>query len=201
MGEPSNIDRQSGRVILIEVFQVNCPGCFLYGFPEVISLYTQLKEKGLVVWGLATAFEDFEFNSLKNLRRLLGKGETVGKTKDRLLIENQLVEGRLSYQIPFPVAFDNIIPNNDRCSQMMAQKLINRDFPNFDQFPEFQRKMILEQVIVYLKNKSYIALTFDRYNLLGTPSTLLIDKKGVLRRKWFGSGHNIKSEIETLLKE
>ena len=27
-GEPTNLDQLIGRVVLIEVFQVNCPGCF-----------------------------------------------------------------------------------------------------------------------------------------------------------------------------
>ena len=29
-GMPTNIDKEIGNVILIEVFQVNCPGCFLW---------------------------------------------------------------------------------------------------------------------------------------------------------------------------
>ncbi|MDD1641142.1 MAG: TlpA family protein disulfide reductase, partial [Methylococcaceae bacterium] len=32
-GEPVNFDQLSGRVVLVEVFQVNCPGCFLYALP------------------------------------------------------------------------------------------------------------------------------------------------------------------------
>ena len=33
-GDPSNIDQERGKVILIEVIQVNCPGCFISGLPE-----------------------------------------------------------------------------------------------------------------------------------------------------------------------
>ena len=36
-GLPTNIDKEKENVVLIEVFQVNCPGCFLYGIPESID--------------------------------------------------------------------------------------------------------------------------------------------------------------------
>ena len=38
-GEPSNISAQKGRIVVIKVFQVNCPGCFSVGFPEIIKSY------------------------------------------------------------------------------------------------------------------------------------------------------------------
>jgi hypothetical protein len=42
-GKPTNIDQEKGNVVLVEVFQVNCPGCFLYGIPEAIDLFRTLK--------------------------------------------------------------------------------------------------------------------------------------------------------------
>ena len=56
---------------LLFVFQVNCPGCFLYGFPLVNSLYWKYHDSGLNVLGLSTAFEDFEFNTAENTELLL----------------------------------------------------------------------------------------------------------------------------------
>ena len=38
-GDPVNIDQLIGRVILVEVFQVNCPGCFLNALPLASRLY------------------------------------------------------------------------------------------------------------------------------------------------------------------
>jgi glutathione peroxidase-family protein len=55
-GEPSSIAQEKGKVVLIEVFQVNCPGCFMHGFSEVIEIYNKYQGQPLVVWGLATAF-------------------------------------------------------------------------------------------------------------------------------------------------
>ena len=52
------------------VFQVNCPGCFLYGIPTVNQLYLEFgSQVGFL--GLSTAFEDFEFNSRENTVKLL----------------------------------------------------------------------------------------------------------------------------------
>ena len=63
-----------GNIIVIEVFQVNCPGCFLYGLPQAISIYKNIKIKKLRVFGIATAFEDYDKNNLENLKLLLYRG-------------------------------------------------------------------------------------------------------------------------------
>ena len=48
------------------VFQVNCPGCFIYGFPVMNNLYGKFKDKiGFI--GISTAFEDFESVSYTHL--------------------------------------------------------------------------------------------------------------------------------------
>ena len=70
-GKPTNIDEKRGNVVLVEVFQVNCPGCFLYSMPEAIDIYRKYRDKGLTVLGLATAFEDFDKNNLENLQKLV----------------------------------------------------------------------------------------------------------------------------------
>lgn len=68
-GRPTNIDKESGNVILVEVFQVNCPGCFIRGMPQAIDMYKKYHDSGLRVLGLATAFEDFDKKTLENLKR------------------------------------------------------------------------------------------------------------------------------------
>ena len=37
-GPQTNISNELGRPILIKVFQVNCPGCFTHGIPEVLEV-------------------------------------------------------------------------------------------------------------------------------------------------------------------
>src|SRR2546422_5164465 len=98
-GKPTNIDEEKGNVILIEVFQVNCPGCFLYGIPEAITIYKKYKNDGVKVLGLATAFEDFDKNTLDNLKLLIYDGEIIGETRNALRQYDMLVEGnKLPYK-------------------------------------------------------------------------------------------------------
>jgi hypothetical protein len=200
LGGPStNISNELGRPILIKVFQVNCPGCFTHGIPEVLEVIQKFIDSPLLVWGLATAFEDFHLNTFENLQRLVDTGEVVGETLEVLIANGLLNNNCLDYSIPFPVAWDKVIPHHSNDYLLDSQKFIKKDFPQFDTFPIKNQKLILTQVVNYLKNQKFKAKTFDAYELKGTPSTLLIDKKGILRGKWFGSGYGLEQEVENLL--
>jgi glutathione peroxidase-family protein len=109
-GKPTNIEEERGNVVLIEVFQVNCPGCFLYGIPEAIEIYRKYRDSGVTVLGLATAFEDFDKNNLENLQKLVNRGEVIGETYRAFSSSGQLSGGnKLPYKIPFPVATDLLV--------------------------------------------------------------------------------------------
>src|ERR671921_6936 len=83
-GKPTNIDKEINNVILVEVFQVNCPGCFIYGIPDAIEIYRKYNKRNVTVLGIATAFEDFDKNTLENLKLLLFTGEVIGETRNAL---------------------------------------------------------------------------------------------------------------------
>ena len=200
-GEPSNISQEKGINIVIEVFQVNCPGCFITGFPEFLETYRKFNKEPIIFWGLATAFEDFQWNNLENLKKLIYQGEVIGDTLHSLSNQGMLKGNYLSYKIPFPVAWDKISLADPLKAKDNAKKMIDRDFPNFSQLPESTQKKINDQVMAYYKDKKYTAETFENYQLRGTPSTILIDKSGILRGKWFGSGFGLETEIENLLNE
>jgi hypothetical protein len=200
-GEPSTIAQQKGKVILIKVFQVNCPGCFIHGFPEIIEVYNKFQEQSLMVWGLATAFEDFDKNNLENLKTLLRAGEVIGETLEAMNRSALLNANRLEYPISFPVAWDKLIKNKEDISQENIQRIIQRDIGDFKSLPEKTREMITQQVKTYLKSKTYSAQTFEAYELRGTPSTILIDKKGILRHSLFGSGQGLEEKVKLLLIE
>jgi len=200
-GEPSNISQEKGKIIVVKVFQVNCPGCFSAGFPETLGAYQKFMDAPVIFWGLATAFEDYQLNNLENLKKLVSEGEVVGETLYTLASQGMLEDNRLSYKIPFPVMWDKIAPANSENAAVDAEKMIERDFPEFSKLPESNQIKIKEQVMIYYKNKKFTAATFENYQLRGTPSTLLIDGKGVLRGKWFGSGFGLEKEIENLLAE
>ncbi len=200
-GMDTNLDKEGDNVKLVEVFQVNCPGCFFYGIPEAINIYNKYKSEGLSVLGLATAFEDYDKNTLENLELLLTTGEVIGDTKQGLSQYNQLDSGKLQYKIPYPVAMDSLLKNNEEPSQEKMNGFINNQIPNFDSQPQEYNDQIYERVKEYLKSKEFSAETFEMFSLQGTPSTILVDRKGILRDVSFGQNSNLESMVKTLIGE
>ncbi|MDE1726587.1 MAG: TlpA family protein disulfide reductase [Thaumarchaeota archaeon] len=201
-GLPTNIDKEKDNVVFVEVFQVNCPGCFLYGIPQAIDIYNKYRKDGVTVLGIATAFEDFDKNTVENLELLLTKGETIGETLKALGQYGQLADGKkLPYKIPFPVGMDLLKKDDAPISQEKINEVIETNVPGFDSYNEQQKTDIIERVKQYLKSKEYAAQTFEQYSLRGTPSSILIDKKGVLRDVAFGQNNFLEENIKKLLSE
>ena len=200
-GIPTNIDKEKDNVVLVEVFQVNCPGCFLYGIPEAIEMYNKYHKDGLTVLGVATAFEDFDKNTLENLELLLTTGETIGDTLNSLGQYGHLNGRKLLYKIPFPVAMDSLKKASENLSQEKIREVVDANIPNFDSYSQEQKDELIERVKQYLSSKEYSAETFEEYALRGTPSSILIDKKGTLRDVSFGQNGLLKSRIQSLLNE
>jgi thiol-disulfide isomerase/thioredoxin len=201
-GKPTNIDKEKGNVVLVEVFQVNCPGCFLHGIPEAIDIHKKYKDKGLTVLGMATAFEDFDKNNLQNLEKLVTTGEVVGETYRALAQYGQLRDGnKLPYKIPFPVVMDLLKKESDSLTESKIMDFIEANVPDFRSYSEKDRQVLIERVKQYMRSREYSAKTFERYALRGTPSSILVDRKGVLRSTLFGSNGVLEGAIEELLKE
>ena len=201
-GLPTNIDKEKDNVVLVEVFQVNCPGCFSYGIPQAIDMYQKYHKEGVTVLGVATAFEDFDKNTVENLELLLTKGEIIGETLKALGQYGQLVErNKLPYKIPFPVAMDTLKKEDGTITRARIDEVIEANVPGFDSYSEHQKGEILERVKQYLKNKEYSAQTFEEYTLRGTPSSILIDKKGILRDVTFGQNDLLEENIKKLMDE
>ncbi|WP_100181781.1 peroxiredoxin family protein [Candidatus Nitrosotenuis aquarius] len=200
-GMPTNFDQEKDHIVLVEVFQVNCPGCFLYGIPEAINIYNKYKDQGVRVLGIATAFEDFDKNTVENLELLAKTGETVGETKKALAMYGKSSDGKIPYKIPFPLAMDNLVKTTGKPSPQIVMEFIKSQLPDFDVQPEEYRKQIIARVEQYMMSKEYSAGTFDKFQLRGTPSTILVDRKGILRDVSFGQSGHIESMIEQLLHE
>ena len=200
-GMDTNFDQEGDNVKLVEVFQVNCPGCFIYGIPEVINIHNKYKSEGLTVLGLATAFEDYDKNTLENLELLLTTAEVIGDTKQGLSQYNQLNDGKLQYKIPYPVAMDSLVKEEGAPSQEKMTAFINSQIPNFDSQPQEYKDKIYERVKEYFKSKEFSAETFEMFSLQGTPSTILVDRKGILRDVSFGQNPNLESTIQKLISE
>jgi len=200
-GLPTNFDKEKDHIVLVEVFQVNCPGCFLYGIPEAINIYNKYHSEGVTVLGVATAFEDYDKNTLENLELLLKSGEVIGETKKGLSQYGKLDDSKLSYKIPFPVAMDSLIKESEESSESRIKSFIYNQIPDFDSQPEDYRNQIIQRVKDYLKSKKYSAETFEKYSLQGTPSTIVVDRKGILRDVSFGQTGGLEPMIQSLIKE
>jgi len=201
-GLPTNIDKEKDNAILVEVFQVNCPGCFLYGIPQAIDIYNKYRKEGLIVLGMATAFEDYDKNTLQNLELLLSKGEVIGETLKALGQYGHLIlENKLPYKIPFPVGMDSLVKETGVINQERITGFIDANVPDFNSYDEHSKEEIIEKIKQYLKSKEYSAETFEEYALRGTPSSILIDKKGILLDVTFGQNEFLEEKIQNLLKE
>ncbi|PTN12633.1 thiol-disulfide isomerase [Nitrosomonas aestuarii] len=197
---PIKMNDLLGSVVLIEVFQVNCPGCFLYALPDAIELHKKYSDKGLVIIGLATAFEDYDKNTLENLQLLVNTGEVVGETFKAMNQHGLLVDNsRLPWKLPFAIGMDRIEPDNDPVTDERVLAYARQLLTQFDTLQEDQKKTVQSQIRVYLEQKIMKAETFERFSLQGTPSAILFDREGQLQDVSFGQVEHKQPAIEQLL--
>lgn len=200
-GGPLSLNDLIGSVVLIEVFQVNCPGCFIYSLPRAIDLHERYHQQGLVVIGLATAFEDYDKNTLENLQKLVTTGEVIGETYKALSQYNQLSHGKLPWKIPFAVGMDRVEKETEPVTEERVLHYAQKFLPDFDNFSAEQKKTVLQQVRRYMEQKSMCAETFERFVLQGTPSCILFDRKGELKDVSFGQIDYKQAMVEHFLAE
>ncbi|HEX7052747.1 MAG TPA: redoxin domain-containing protein [Burkholderiales bacterium] len=137
--EPLSLEKLRGRVILLEAFQMLCPGCVSHGLPQAKRAAEIFQGTALTVIGLHTVFEHHEAMGLASLKAFLHE-----------------------YRIGFPVGIDQPGPDGDP-----------------------------------------IPRTMRAYAMRGTPTLILIDAQGRLRRHAFGAYDDLLlgAEIGTLLAE
>ncbi|MEO6825732.1 MAG: TlpA disulfide reductase family protein [Microbacteriaceae bacterium] len=123
IGAESSLESLRGHVVLIEAFQMLCPGCIHHGLPQAQRVQRTFPE--VRVLGLHTVFEHHAVTGPDALKVFLAE-----------------------FGIDFPVGIDR-----------------HEDGP--------------------------IPVTMKRYQLRGTPSTLVIDRQGRLRLSQFGSADDL----------
>jgi hypothetical protein len=140
---PPSLAALRGRVLVIEAFQMLCPGCVLHGLPLAQRVAQAFAGEALTVLGLHCVFEHHAAQ---------GRAEALAA----FLHE---------WRIHFPVAIDR--PHDDGGDPAAAG----------------------------------VPRTMRRWGLRGTPSLLLIDRRGVLRAHHFGSVDELRlgREIGALL--
>jgi hypothetical protein len=198
-GGPMTLNDLVRSVVLVEVFQVNCPGCFLYSLPKAIQLHETYKEKGLVVIGLATAFEDYDKNTLGNLQRLIETGEVIGETLKALTRQGMLTDNKLEWRLPFPVGMDRVLPDTEPVTTERVLRYTRDWLPGFDELGEDKKQAALQQIRNYLQQKTMKAETFERFSLQGTPSSILFNRNSHVQDVSFGQIENQQSLIEQCL--
>lgn len=200
-GMPTTMAEEKDHIVMVEVFQVNCPGCFLYGIPEAINVYNRFREDGVRVLGVATAFEDFDKNTPENLRALAERGTVIGETARALAQYGRSGDGTLHYKIPFPLGMDNLTRTDGRVDDETVLGFIRSQLPGFDSEEDARKRDLMDRVRQYMLSKEYSAETFETYRLQGTPSTILVDRRGILRDVAFGQSGSMEAKIASLLKE
>jgi hypothetical protein len=181
-------DFQIRTLNLLLVFQVNCPGCFIYALPLAVRLHQQYGDR-LNVLGLSTAFEDFDFNTADHTRRLLQHGELVGVTQQYFQHHG---ESSYGVPIPFPVAFDQLGAGDDLFDDADVEHLCRRNLA-FIEASEAAQAQTRDRVKRFLGGKSPAAYTFSVNQLQGTPSWLLFDADFKVLAQWFG--HLAESQV------
>lgn len=136
---PLSLEGLRGRVVVIEAFQMLCPGCVAHGLPQAVRVAETFGRDDVAVLGLHTVFEHHEAQG------------------SRAALAAFLHE----YRIPFPVGIDAPAEGGGLPKTMAA------------------------------------------YGLQGTPTLILIDRQGRLRKQRFGLEQDLAlgAEIMALMRE
>ena len=136
---PITLEGLRGKVVLLEAFQMLCPGCVSHALPQAMRARHLFSEDDVAVIGLHTVFEHHDAQ---------GSREALAA----FLHE---------YRIPFPVGVDARSDHGGPPRTMTA------------------------------------------YGMQGTPTTILIDREGYLRKQKFGQSEDMMlgAEIMALLRE
>ncbi len=140
---------------------------------------------------------------MNNLQGLLKHGNVIGDPLFQLDKAGFLNNKKLPYTIPFSVAMDKLTENTSSVSEQDINQFILSQIPDYHekQWDDTRKQKIYQQAENHLKNKRYHAATFEMYQLQGTPSSILIDKNGILRQVSFGAVNKLEPEILRLLKD
>lgn len=95
--QPITLESLRGKVVVMESFQMLCPGCVSHGLPQVSRVYATFPPDKVAVIGLHTVFEHHEVMTAQALETFLSE-----------------------YRIPFPVGVDMPSPDNDVPQTMLS---------------------------------------------------------------------------------
>lgn len=161
------------------LFQVNCPGCFLYALPLFNRLYKKYAtDVGFVA--MSTAFEDFELNTENNTHLLQTEGKLVGETEKALAKQGIPT---WPYPLNFPIVMDKTVNIDEYTSLVEDICALN---PNFSIWSEFDQRLLRSKVLKYLQAQHKVSYTFMANQFSGTPTMALFNQNMDLLHSWFG---------------
>jgi peroxiredoxin len=123
--EGITLEALRGRVVVVEAFQMLCPGCVSHGIPQAQRIQAAFGSADVMVLGLHTVFEHHAAMTPVSLEAFLHE-----------------------YRVTFPVGVD-------------------------------------------LAHESGMPQTMRAYQMQGTPTLILIDAQGRLRKQWFGAASDL----------
>jgi len=184
--------KSEGELNFFFVFQVNCPGCFIYGFPLVESLHQKYKSCGLKVLGISTAFEDFDYNTLANVELLLSKRKLIGATK------RAIGEVYDTQSISFPIASDRLTTEQE---MVTSDNLIAicRGLGGYENLLIEAKLELHRKVAFHLQKLPRTSVTFALNFLRGTPSFILCNRNLEILDHWFG--HESEGKVSTRINK
>lgn len=187
---------QLKKLNFLFVFQVNCPGCFLYGIPLVNQLFHEF-QNDISFLGLSTAFEDFNHNTIENTRLLVEHNEIIGHTKNAFLKEEY---DTYPFPVEFPIAMDKIMTTETDIENAITH--ICTINTNYKSFSKSNQLVFRAHVRSHLNTLDSIAMTFTLNQLKGTPSLLVFNNNYDILYHKFGHVHTqeIVSQLNSFVK-
>jgi hypothetical protein len=187
---------EPGPTNLMMVFQVNCPGCFMYGLPLLKELQAQYENK-LSCFALATAFEDFHLNTEENVKLLINTGKLVGET-----LKAQQV-GMLKWDsatLSVPVLIDEVVNQTELLHSEFVGSMIQNMFDRAST-TAMEKENLSAKLGNYFGQLPKCGKTFAANLMRGTPSFFLFTDSLEILVQWFGHVDRlvIKKELETFI--
>jgi peptide-methionine (R)-S-oxide reductase len=172
----------AARPMLIFVFRMSCPGCFLYGFDQAEGVRAAFPEQELQVIGLSTAFGNDADEVVEETRRFLEAGELHPEVEAEF---EELHVANKPWPVAFPVAVDRITPPDEFLNAETLQWFYRLN-PNYPLISAEDVKTIVHRSKVFYTQFPKVAHTFALNFLPGTPCFVLLDKNGLKLESWLG---------------
>lgn len=170
-----------GELNLMMVMQVNCPGCFLNGIPQMNRLH-RLYRKQLSFFFLATAFEDFDLNTIENAKRLVQQGILVGETEKAFRSHNLIWD---QASLAFPLLVDAMLDKVELTKPTFPDSIVSTN-PQFMNISKTDLNEVKDALQNYFNSLDRCGFTFAANLLQGTPTFVLFNRNMELLLQWFG---------------